>query len=309
MSYFPWEKGGIEELDLKPFTLKFDEENKLLNDDIVNNIDKLLELYEIVLSIFDKFDIEYDKVFEEDKNVEVNYNVLYDFLNQYPGFIELYNKIYQSNHIINNEISYQSCTYTLPSIDKVYLVISTLRPNVTLKSFAHELGHAYQEKLSYDKKSSDIRILEEFLSMLMEFNFVDYYHVFNDKDARKMTKNTLALYREVFKIGYAQLKLLKMHKDAFVNMFLDDKYKKELNKLCNTKLKFNRNQLYLQSYFICFMLSLTFFYQLKYGIDFNEIEKFFIENNKEHNIQTLLNYIDISSIEEFIKEKTKEKQK
>jgi len=309
MAYFPWEKGGVEELDLKPFMEIFDKENKSINDDIVNNIDKLIELYEIVLGIFDKIDIEYDKTFEEDKKIEVDYNVLYNFLNQYPGFTELYNHIYQSNHVIKNEISYQSCTYILPSIDEFYLVISTLRPNVILKSFAHELGHTYQEKLIYDNKASDIRILEEFLSMLMEFNFVDYYYSINSKDARKMTINSLALYREVFKIGYAQLQLLKTHKDAFVNMYLDNKYKDELNKLCNTKLNFNRDQLYLQSYFICFMLSLRFFYQLKYGLDFNEIEKFFIENNKEHNIQTLLDYIDIQSIEDFIGENTKGKRR
>jgi hypothetical protein len=102
---------------------------------------------------------------------------------------------------------------------------------------------------------------------------------------------------------------MKKYKDAFQIFRLNPKYEKELDKLCKVKYKFHRDELYSQIYTIDYLIAINFYYQLKYGVDFNDIEKFYIENNCKNDLPTLLKNIDMDAVKQYLNELHYDRQK
>ncbi len=66
--------------------------------------------------------------------------------------------------------------------------------------------------------------------------------------------------------------------------------------------KHHRNELYSQIYTIDYLLAINYYYQLKYGVDFNDIEKFYIENSCKNDLSTLLKNIDMDAVKQYLNE-------
>ena len=96
---------------------------------------------------------------------------------------------------------------------------------------------------------------------------------------------------------------MKKYPDAFTTFKLNPKYEKELDEiLSKLNYKYQRTSLYSQIYTIDYLLAFSFYYQLKYGVDFNDVEKFYIENSCKNDLSSLLKNIDMDAIKQYLNE-------
>jgi hypothetical protein len=270
-----------------------DNQDRIRNE-ILANIDSLLELYEQMITLFNNFNIdpvEYDNDVEE-----IDFSQISDFLYDYPKIQQIFNKIIDSEHLIYIEGSNASYTYVLPSINREYILACLDEPNETEASIVHEVSHIYQERITYNTNMNNY--LNEFIPILMEHLFLEYYKGIDYKLSRKQIINRLNIWKKVTLESYAQLKLLKENPESFDGFIVKDEYKEELDKLCETDYTFLRDSLYIQFYPLGFMMAMSYFYALQYGMDSNEIDKFYIENN--NNLRAILDNIDIDSLREYL---------
>ena len=274
---------------------------------IYNNLDLLEKMYEQIIDMFEKAKVEEinDNIDYKLSMDEIDAEVFENFFNKYEGLNELFIKIYNEKRLLLVDSYGPSYTYNLKSINKDYIVVSSADPIHVLVSLSHEMGHVYQSKIYKDKNLDIYFFLVEFMSILMEHLFCDYYQEVDPKISYIMTINKLAVWSKIFKVSLAQIKLFKKHENAFDNLKLYTKYNNELDSLCTTDFNFKKDDLYLNFYPIGFMIAINFFYQLKYGLDFNEVQKFYILNNEKNNLNDLLtNYVDLDAIKEYLREYT-----
>ena len=100
-----------------------------------------------------------------------------------------------------------------------------------------------------------------------------------------------------------QIQLMKKHPDAFQTFKLNPKYEGELNDiLSKLKYRHHSDSLYSQLYAIDYLLAFKFYYQLKYGVDFYDVEKFYIEHSCKNDLGELLKHIDMGAIKQYLNE-------
>ena len=167
------------------------------------------------------------------------------------------------------------------------------------RGLAHEMGHVHAFNITYDDKVDDFNFMTEFMSFLIELSYINSE---NSKLTNQDNINVIYILGLLVYQSLGQVRLMKKYKDAFQTFRLNPKYEKELDKLCMVNYKHHRNELYSQIYTIDYLLAINFYYQLKYGVDFNDIEKFYIENSCKNDLSTLLKNIDMDAVKQYLNE-------
>lgn len=278
----------IDILNKEDLDQTFNKEKAFITGEIDNNKELLSYLYTKILDYIPSFDI------EETIENQVNNEIFKTFFNSFDNMNELYQKLLDSDGIQVNEDYTIPTTLSFDSINKSYIL---LPPNRYLQSLPHEMGHIYQNKLI----KKDNYLIEEFLSILMELLFIDYYS--------NIDINTSNLLKDGFKSNLfflllntsAQLELIKRFPDSFINMDLNPDYRVEFNSINLFPCNISKQELYLQYYGIGFILAINYYYKYKENNDFNTIKEFII-NNEDNNLNTLLSNVDLSLIYRFMNE-------
>lgn len=285
--------------DLEKFLQK---ERDNITQQIYDNLDMLESLYTDFINEFKKYSFSFNGI----KIVkDININVFHEFFSQYGNMDEEFNKI------LNNELLFviggntQGASINLRTLNKQYVFVSLDDYNFSSRSIAHEMGHVHAFNNTFDDNTDDYNFLTEFMSFLIELLYINYDNT--DIDYKEVVNVIYIMYLLALQ-SLDQIKLMKKYKDAFVSFKLNPKYKDEFSKIRSSSYEFQRNILYSQIYSIDYLLAIKFYYYLKYGVDFNEIDKFYIENNCKNDLKTLLSYIDMDSVKQYLNELNINKQ-
>lgn len=276
------------DIDIKEeFDNILDIDKMFVTKEVDSNKELLSDLYTKILDHISGFDI------EEDFNQEIDSNeVFMNFFNSFDNMKELYQELLNNNGIQVDEEYTVPTTLSFDSIKKEYIL---LPPNKYLQSLPHEMGHIYQNK--YVKK--DNYLIVEFLSILMELLFMDYYSNIDTSKGNILKGTFKSNLFFLFLNTSSQLELMKRFPDAFINMDMNPDYRIEFNSINLFSSNMSKQELYLQYYGIGFLLAINYYYKYKETNDFNIIKEFII-NNKDNNLSNLLSNIDISLIDRFM---------
>ena len=279
-----------------------------INKQIYENLDILENLYYCILNEIYKYNLSLER---GNFNLnEIDLDIYNDFFKNYGNMLEEFRKIIDTEHLFIIDGNDIASTINLRSINKQYMFISVNDPIYTLSSIAHEMGHIHAMNITYDNRINDYHFLLEFMSILIEDLFSDYYEIFDKEISNYKKRIKMISYYLIIREALMQIRLMKKYPDAFIKLELNPKYKEELDKMINHDYDHKRYSLYAQFYAIGFILAKNYYYQLKYTNDFNEIEKFYIEQNCKNNLSELLNnYVDMGSIKQYLYENFNQKQK
>jgi len=310
--YFPLESSLIIPSEMKELCYecekKNDENNEMIQKQIIDNSTLLKNIYDKVIDSFKNYNLEWVEC--KGNEDDFNLGIYSDFLKNYPGFFEIFTKILKDNHLVFIDNSDDSFCYRLMSTNEEYIFLCLDDIIMSKAALAHEIGHVYQNKITFDVDLKEYNLLDEFTSILMELLFIDYYFEINKSESEYMVMNGAYIWEDIFKCARAQLELLDRHDDAFENFEVNEKYSNEFNEICNSESN-GKDDLYIHFYTIGFLCAISFFYLLKYGIDFNEVDKFFIKNNESNNLTKILkNDIDLGIFNQYLRDYiTKNKNK
>ena len=292
------------------FITKYYKSWKYLGKEILNNLDLLENIYLEVLNELNKFAInrtEYSRNLED-----INLDMYNDFYKNYPDFLKLYNKILSSNHLFFGDGDKNSCAYYFPSIKEDAIFVNLEKNFDVLCAIPHEMGHIYQFHIDYYDHRLGDNFLTEFTSTLMEYLFIDYYQGIDEKICKQMHIRMLYANKYLLLEALSQIELFKRYPNAIEDKQIKDKYLDELSEIYNEYYKNNMdddyygefmiNEIYVHFYAIGFMLAMSYFYPVKYGIDFNEIDKLYIQNNKTNNLNDLLTQVDMEAIKQYLRD-------
>ena len=264
---------------------------------IYDNLDTLEEIYTAFLDEFNKYGFKYKNI---NTYNDIDFDMYHNFFKQFGNMDEEFNKVINNERLFMVEGNHAGSTINFKVLDKQYIFIPINNYIYAAKALAHEMGHVHAFNITYNDNIDDYNFLTEFMSFLIELSF------FNYEEANIDRQNNINL---IFVLGLlvyqslGQVKLMKKYPDAFTTFKLNPKYEKELNEILS-KLNYNyqRTSLYSQIYTIDYLLAFSFYYQLKYGVDFNEIEKFYIENTCKNDLKSILNNIDMDAFRQYIQE-------
>ncbi len=273
---------------IEEYDKELDKEKEYITKEIYLNRELLSNIYSKILDKISNFNM------EEDYFQEVNNELFIDFFKSFDNMDTLYQELLNNNGLQINEDYMVPTTLNFESINKNYIL---LPPNKEIESLPHEMGHIYQNQLV----RKDNYFIEEFLSILMELLFMDYYSNIN-YEVSSIMKNKF-LYNLFFLLlnTSSQLELMNRYPDAFTNMNLKEEYRVEFNSINLFSSNNSKEELYLQYYGIGFILAIYYYYKYKENNDFNEIKNFII-NYKDKSLDELLNNIDINLIDRFMNE-------
>ena len=273
---------------IEEYDKELDKEKEDINKEIYLNRELLSNIYSKILDKISSFNM------EEDYYQEVNNELFIDFFKSFDNMDTLYQELLNNNGLQINEDYTVPTTLNFESINKNYIL---LPPNKEIESLPHEMGHIYQNQLV----RKDNYFIEEFLSILMELLFMDYYSNIN-YEVSSIMKNKF-LYNLFFLLlnTSSQLELMNRYPDAFTNMNLKEEYRVEFNSINLFSSNNSKEELYLHYYGIGFILAIDYYYKYKENNDFNEIKNFII-NYKDKSLDELLNNIDINLIDRFMNE-------
>ena len=273
---------------IEEYDKELDKEKEDINKEIYLNRELLSNIYSKILDKISSFNM------EEDYFQEVNNELFIDFFKSFDNMDTLYQELLNNNGLQINEDYTVPTTLNFESINKNYIL---LPPNKEIESLPHEMGHIYQNQLV----RKDNYFIEEFLSILMELLFMDYYSNIN-YEVSSIMKNKF-LYNLFFLLlnTSSQLELMNRYPDAFTNMNLKEEYRVEFNSINLFSSNNSKEELYLHYYGIGFILAIDYYYKYKENNDFNDIKNFII-NYKDKSLVELLNNIDINLIDRFMNE-------
>ena len=281
---------------LKSLDEALNTERSNIKDQIYDNLDNLEKIYESFLNVYDKYNFSYST--SEDKGV-IDLDDFHDFFKQYGNMDESFRKIRNEGNLFIIEGQNIAFTVNFRVLDKQYIFISTDNYSNTMSSLTHEMGHVYANNIYYNDKIDDFHILVEFMSFLIQLSFTDHKLCPNGNQSKI---SLMAITGELVRQSLAQIKLMKRHPDAFTPHKVNPKYQSELDSLCNPFYDFERYTLYSQLYAINYLIAINYYYQLKYGLDFNEVEKFYIENLNKNDLSSLLQNIDLDACYQLLNE-------
>ena len=281
---------------LKSLDKAFEIERSNIRDQILNNLDTLEKIYESFINEYEKYIFIFKK--GKDEGI-VNLDDFHDFFKQFGRMDESYRRIRNEGNLFIIEGANMAFTVNFKILNKQYVFISTNNYNDTISSIAHEMGHVHANNIYKDDRIDDYTLLVEFMSFLIQLCFTDYRLTTNENQEKiNLISTTYNLVRQ----SLAQIKIMKRHPDAFTPFKVDSKYKKEFDSLCDSNYDFERDTLYSQLYAIDYLLAINFYYQLKYGLDFNEVEKFYIENLNKYDLSSILQNIDLDACYQLLNE-------
>ena len=272
------------------------EERDDFTKQIYDHLDELENLYLTFIREIRKYGFEYkDTNLEEDLDLD-NY---YEFFKQFSNMAEEFKKIISNEQLFIVEGNNAGSTINFKVLNKQYVFISLNDFAFASRGLAHEMGHVHAFNITYDDKVDDFNFMTEFMSFLIELSYINSE---NSKLTNQDNINVIYILGLLVYQSLGQVRLMKKYKDAFQTFRLNPKYEKELDKLCMVNYKHHRNELYSQIYTIDYLLAINFYYQLKYGVDFNDIEKFYIENSCKNDLSTLLKNIDMDAVKQYLNE-------
>ena len=267
-----------------------------ITNQIYANLDKLEELYSTFINEFEKYGYHFKR-----NNVikDIDLDRYHEFFSHYGNMEQEFNKVLNNNHLFIVDGETIGATINFKTLKKQYIFLSLDDFNYASRALAHEMGHVHAFNITYNDDIDDFNFLTEYMSFLMELNYINYENSEIDYSEKE---NVIYIMYLIMLQSLAQVKLMKKYPDAFISFKINSKYEKELDKLCISNYKHHRDSLYSQIYSIDYLLAINFYYQLKYGVDFNEIEKFYIENTCKNDLSSLLNYIDMDAIKQYLNE-------
>lgn len=263
------------------------------------NSDLLKDIYEKVLKSFNNYNINVSEIDDLDG---IDLGVLNDFFSNYTEINTYFNKIIDTNHLLFYENGDACYTYNLPSINTDYVFLCLDNYLMAMPNMAHEMGHVYQDRITYNDNLNQYNFLLEFISSLMEILFIDYYYDINKKQSEYMSMQNLMNVKNAFHIAKNQIDLLKKYPDAFENFEINSKYLDEFHEMCGFEQGFCQDDLYINFYTIGFLCAINYFYLLKYDIPFDEVEKFYINNNDINNFENILKDIDTDNVNQYLRD-------
>ena len=272
------------------------EERNAFTKQIYDHLDELEDLYLTFIREIRKYGFEY-----KDTNLEkdVDLDNFYEFFKQFGNMSEEFKKIISNDQLFIVEGNNAGSSINFKVLNKQYVFISLNDFAFASRGLAHEMGHVHAFNITYDDKVDDFNFMTEFMSFLIELSFINYE---NSGLTNQDNINIICILGLLVYQSLGQIRLMKKYKDAFQSFKLNPKYEKELDKLCMVDYKHHRDELYSQIYTIDYLLAINFYYQLKYGVDFNDIEKFYIENSCKNDLTTLLNNIDMNAVKQYLNE-------
>lgn len=276
---------------------EMEKEKKEIAKQIYDNLDTLEVIYNTFLDEFRKYGFKYDS---KDECRDVDLDMYHDFFKQFGNMDQEYTKVLNNEQLFMTEGGNAGSTINFQILGKQYVFVSIEDYVYAAKSLAHEMGHVHAFNITYNDNIDDYNLLTEFMSFLIELCFFNYEdaNLSNQENINLIFVMGLLVYQSL-----GQIKLMKRHPDAFVNFKLNPKYEKELDEILRKlNYKHERGSLYSQLYSIDYLLAFNYFYQLKYGVDFNEVEKFYIENISKNNLSELLQHIDMDAIKQYLNE-------
>ena len=264
---------------------------------IYNNLDTLEELYTTFLNEFNKYGFTYNNLII---NKDIDIDLYHNFFKRFGNMDDEFNKVINNEQLFMVEGNHAGSTINFKVLDKQYVFVPIDNYIYTARAIAHEMGHVHAFNITYDDNIDDYNFLTEFMSFLIELSF------FNYEEANIDRQNNINL---IFVLGLlvyqslGQVRLMKKYPNAFTTFKLNPKYEKELDEiLSKLNYKYQRTSLYSQIYTIDYLLAFSFYYQLKYGVDFNEIEKFYIENTCKNDLKSILSNIDMDAFRQYLQE-------
>ena len=162
---------------IEEYDKELDKEKEYITKEIYLNRELLSNIYSIILDKISNFNM------EEDYFQEVNNELFIDFFKSFDNMDTLYQELLNNNGLQINEDYTVPTTLNFESINKNYIL---LPPNKEIESLPHEMGHIYQNQLV----RKDNYFIEEFLSILMELLFMDYYSNINYDFRCRIDKKT-----------------------------------------------------------------------------------------------------------------------
>jgi len=279
-----------------------EQEHNNIKQQIIDNIPLLEHFYLTLLDEFSKYEIDYTEYDSDDGCI--NLDMYYDFFKDYPKFNELLHKIVDTGHLYYVSNTDSSNTCILFSIDEEYIFINVDRVNTALYHLPHELGHVYQGKMKYSNNISGYDFLSEFISLLMEHLFINYYQKIDYKTSQKMQMNKLHSIKTTIDDCLTQLELLREMPEAFDGIHLKEEYRETIESMTDpNEFHFMLDNLYINFYIIDFLVAINYFYQVKYGVDFNEVDKVYIQNSVNNNLSSLLNnHVDLEAVKQYLRD-------
>ncbi len=264
---------------------------------IYDNLDTLENIYTTFLKEFRKYHFTYKKI-ERDECVDLD--VFHNFFKQFGNMDQEFTNIINKEYLFLTEGHGAGSAINFKILDKQYIFVSVNDFVSASTGLSHEMGHVHAFNITYDNNIDDYNFLTEFMSFLIEICY------FNYEQSNLSVQDNIDFIYVVALLVYQsliQIELMKKHPDAFVTFKLNSKYEEEFNKMRgNFNYEHHKNSLYSQIYSIDYLLAFNFFYQLKYGVDFNEIEKFYIENNCKNDLSSILKNIDMDAIKQYLQE-------
>lgn len=279
------------------------EERDNFTKQIYDHLDELENLYLTFIREFRKYDFTYIDT-KSDKDIELDH--YYEFFNQFGNMTDEFRKILNNERLFIIDGNKGGCTINFKRLDKQYIFIPSNNFGYAARSIAHEMGHVHAFNITYDDKVDDFNFMTEFMSFLIELSYINSE---NSELTNQDNINVICILALLVYQSLGQIRLMKKYPDAFETFKLNPKYEKELDELCKVKYKFHRDELYSQIYTIDYLIAINFYYQLKYGVDFNDIEKFYIENNCKNDLPTLLKNIDMDAVKQYLNELHYDRQK
>ena len=279
------------------------EERDNFTKQIYDHLDELENLYLTFIREFRKYDFTYIDT-KSDKDIGLDH--YYEFFNQFGNMADEFRKILNNERLFIIDDNKRGCTINFKMLDKQYIFIPSNNFGFAARTIAHEMGHVHAFNITFDDKIDDYNFMTEFMSFLIELSYVNYE---NSELTNQDNINVIYILGLLVYQSLGQVRLMKKHKDAFQTFVLNSKYKEELDTLCRVNYDCCRNELYSQLYTIDYLLAISYYYQLKYGVDFNEIEKFYIENNCKNDLSTILKYIDMGAVKQYLNELHYDRQK
>ena len=295
---FPGEIEIISQLEKS-----INEERDNVTKQIYDHLDELEELYLTFIREIRKYGFKYNDTNHNKGIVLDNY---YEFFKQFGNMDEEFKKTVNNNRLFFTHGENAGSTINYKVLNKQYVFISLNDFAYAARGLAHEMGHVHAFNITFDDKIDDYNFMTEFMSFLIELSYVNYE---NSELTNQDNINVIYILGLLVYQSLGQVRLMKKHKDAFQTFVLNSKYKEELDTLCRVNYDCCRNELYSQLYTIDYLLAISYYYQLKYGVDFNEIEKFYIENNCKNDLSTILKYIDMGAVKQYLNELHYDRQK
>ena len=272
------------------------EERDNLTKQIYDHLDELEELYLSFIREIRKYNFEY---IDTNINKDIELDKYYEFFKQFGNMAEEFKKIVNNEQLFIVEGNNAGSTINFKVLNKQYVFISLNDFAFASRGLAHEIGHVHAFNITYDDKVDDFNFMTEFMSFLIELSYI------NSEESELTNQDNINVIYILGLLVYqslGQVRLMKKYPDAFQTFRLNPKYKEELDKLCMVNYKHHRDELYSQIYTIDYLIAINYYYQLKYGVDFNDIEKFYIETSCKNDLTSLLKNIDMDAVKQYLNE-------